>query len=226
MFLGREYENLLAVDLICHGVPSRKLFARWLEWLGKKTGGKIIYVGFRDKDVGGWTCGGKFKTKTKTIEGSCDPYYASFLRCETYRESCYTCPYAKAANRPGDITIGDFFEITEFNPRADRKHGMSCVLFSTEKGARFFDSVKESFALLPLSAEDCVRVKYNLQEASPRSSARDRIYKGMESELYFETFNYCSPLGFFLRKTFRIPIRIANKLLPLNVKNAIKKVIG
>ena len=60
-YLGKDYENLLTVDLVCHGVPSQKLFTKYLEWLGQKNGGKIIYYGFRDKDVGGWSCGGKFK---------------------------------------------------------------------------------------------------------------------------------------------------------------------
>ena len=143
-FLGKTYENLITVDIICHGVPSRKLFRKYLEWLGKKYRGKIIYYGFRDKDVGGWSCGGKAKTKTKTktIAGSCDPYYASFLRGETYRESCYTCPFANT-QRIGDITLGDFWGVERFYPEIDRTKGVSCVIVNSCKGQAFFDSVKE-----------------------------------------------------------------------------------
>lgn len=34
-FLGKAYENLITVDIICYSVPSRKLFRQSLEWLGK-----------------------------------------------------------------------------------------------------------------------------------------------------------------------------------------------
>lgn len=55
-FLGKDYENLFTMDLICHGVPSERLFHKYLEWQSGQLGGKIIYCGFRDKDVGGCSC--------------------------------------------------------------------------------------------------------------------------------------------------------------------------
>ena len=57
-FLGKDYENLFTMDLICHGVPSERLFHKYLEWQSGQLGGKIIYCGFRDKDVGGCSCNG------------------------------------------------------------------------------------------------------------------------------------------------------------------------
>lgn len=38
-FLALDYPNLVCVDIICHGVPSRKLYASYLKWLGSKWGG-------------------------------------------------------------------------------------------------------------------------------------------------------------------------------------------
>ena len=51
-FLRRDYDNLLTIDLICHGVPSPKLFQKYIEWLGKEANGKILYYNFRDKSGG------------------------------------------------------------------------------------------------------------------------------------------------------------------------------
>lgn len=57
-----------------------KLFAKYLEWLGGKMGGKIIYYDFRDKSTGwGLDYMTKTKTKTKTKPCSLDPYYHHFL---------------------------------------------------------------------------------------------------------------------------------------------------
>ena len=118
-FLGGKPQNLFTADIVCHGVPSQKLFDKYIAWLGEKQRGKILYYGFRDKDVAGWSCGGKTKTKTKTkvINGSVDPYYSSFMRGETYRLSCYRCPFASVERRPGDITMGDFWGIEFAHPK-------------------------------------------------------------------------------------------------------------
>lgn len=229
VFLGKEYDNLFTVDLICHGVPSRKLFARWLEWLGKKAGGKIIYVGFRDKDVGGWTCGGKFKTKTKTktIEGSCDPYYASFLRCETYRESCYTCPYAKAENRPGDITIGDFWGIENVLPQFAKvaKNGVSLIIINTERGRQCFSKTQEffSFAVAPIS--EAAKYNENLRGSSVRPFFRDTAYDGIDGNCdeYFGKFKCKSAFKLRARKILLFPARIVFRVLPASTRNWLRK---
>lgn len=181
-YLAKDYGNLFTADLVCHGVPSQKLLRKYLEWLGGRSGGKIVYYGFRDKDVGGWSCGGKFKTKTKTktMDALCDPYYASFLRCETYRESCYSCPYS-SMNRPGDVTMGDFFEVSEFYPDLDRTKGISLLIINNGKGERFFNSAEDLFETLPISESQYLPIKGNLKYPSARPSVRDGIYSGIDN---------------------------------------------
>ena len=218
-FLGKTYENLITVDIICHGVPSRKLFRKYLEWLGKKYRGKIIYYGFRDKDVGGWSCGGKAKTKTKTktIAGSCDPYYASFLRGETYRESCYTCPFANT-QRIGDITLGDFWGVESFYPEIDRTKGVSCVIVNSCKGQAFFDSVKEQLNTRRTNIESILFQNDNLKFPTQRSSMRNFLYDDIDAsqiKSVFSKFKYNKSL------MFRIRVSISN-YLPSNVKQMLR----
>jgi coenzyme F420-reducing hydrogenase beta subunit len=50
-YLGRDYPNLLTAEIICHGVPSPKLFAKYLEWLKIKYNEDILHYDFRDKTV-------------------------------------------------------------------------------------------------------------------------------------------------------------------------------
>lgn len=53
-FLRREYEKLLCVDIVCHGVPSPAVWHNYIEWLEKQKGKKIIGVDFRNKKKFGW----------------------------------------------------------------------------------------------------------------------------------------------------------------------------
>lgn len=80
-FLGKDYDNLILVDLICHGVSSPLLFKRYLEFLHQRHGGKVTEYDFRDKR-GGWGLGYKYKYKYKYKYGSAtaDPYYTYFLK--------------------------------------------------------------------------------------------------------------------------------------------------
>lgn len=51
-YLKKDYENLLTVDIICHGVPSKRFFQSFMEDYGKKLGGTITEFYFRDKSKG------------------------------------------------------------------------------------------------------------------------------------------------------------------------------
>ena len=179
-FLGKEYENLITVDLVCHGVPSQLLFSKYLEWLGKKTGGTIIYYGFRDKDIGGWSCGGKFKTKTKTktktMEASCDPYYASFLRGETYRLSCYECPFANT-ERIGDLTVCDFWGVEKFYPEIDTKNGVSGIIVNSQKGKKLLEKCSASFSIKKISIDELKMQNTNLNNPTPMPEKRKTVYQ-------------------------------------------------
>lgn len=224
-YLGKDYDNLYTVDLICHGVPSRKLFRKYLEWLGTKMRDKIIYLGFRDKDVGGWTCGGKTKTKTKTktkvIEGLSDPYYATFLRGETYRESCYSCQYANT-KRIGDITLGDFWGVENFFPEIDRKRGVSCILVNTRKGEELFKEALPLFHVKETSVENICKENGNLNSPVVRPAVRSSIYGGIDSEnvvSYFRQFKRHNP---FLVKIWKTVSPLMSKNLKVTVKRILR----
>ncbi len=221
-YLGRQYENLFTMDLICHGVPSAKLFRKYLEWLGKKNHGKIIYYGFRDKDVAGWSCGGKIKTKTKTktLEGFCDPYYHQFLICGTYRESCYVCPFAKSTQRIGDITMGDFWGTDKSYPDIPVKDGISLCSVNTEQGKRLFELVKDRFNVYDCPENETLKINTAYNQPSARPKSRDTIYNGIDGDLnkYFRSFKTPSYTKFRLK-------RFVAYILPKPVKNFIKKIL-
>ena len=226
-FLGKDYDNLFTMDLICHGVPSEKLFHKYLDWQFEQLGGKIIYCGFRDKDVGGCSCNGKIKTKTKTktktVLSALDTYYSSFIRCETYRESCYSCPYS-SLERPGDISMGDFTEITEIIPDFDFSKGLSLCIVDTEKGQALFKLVKDSFNIIPLEFSQYISIKSNLQKPSERPAVRNFVYSGIEelsAKEFFKRFKEASRF-YFIRFYSR---KILSKITPGFIKKFVKRTV-
>lgn len=214
-YLRKEYDNLYTMDLICHGVASPKLFAKYLIWLGGKMKGKIIGYDFRDKSCGwGLDYMSKTKTKTKTKPSTLDPYYYHFLEGTTYRECCYRCNYC-TKDRVGDITIGDYWGVEKEHPEFYSIKGVSCLLVNSEKGMRLWNLIKSEFYFLGSTFEQVARANHNLSHPTKRTSRRDSIYlhiDDMDVNEYFATqlaipFNLKARVKLLLPKWLKIWIK-------------------
>ena len=184
-FLGKDYENLITIDLICHGVPSPKLFAKYIEWLGKKMGGRIIYYDFRNKEQGGWRYGLKAETEIKSeyLKTSLDPYLLSFSKKETLRECCYSCKY-KCETRTGDLTIGDYWGIfsKKVHPDFFSRDGVSVILVNTHNGRKIFENIKNKVESIQSTFKNVTSTQANFKPSSiERPMIRDYIYNMDES---------------------------------------------
>lgn len=138
-FLGKDYEKLYTVDLVCHGVPSPKLFQEHL----RNTYGdiqKIEDVEFRSRE--GWASLFRVKLrngKTRTAYNNNSVYMQSFLRDINLRASCFQCQYSRLP-RQGDVTIGDLWAAANCNLSFDYRKGVSIVLLNNEKGSALFQN--------------------------------------------------------------------------------------
>lgn len=138
-YLGGEYENFLTIDIVCHGVPSNRMFQDYLKTLENRHGGKVTSFTFRDKSIG-WGINGSavIKGKKRKIWQSASSYLYYFTRGWIYRENCYICPYA-CEHRPADITLGDYWGIEKEHPellgksRWDESKGVSCLIVNSAK---------------------------------------------------------------------------------------------
>lgn len=218
-FLGKEYEKLLTTDIICHGVPSPKLFANYIDHLGKKMGGKLCEYNFRSKEKRGWDLYFKASNskKSKSDYGFFDPYYNAFLTCKTYRESCYKCKFANS-QRVGDITLGDYWGIQKFHPDFYDENGVSLILINTEKGKKYFTDINSEIIYIPSTLKKASVMNKNLSAPSARPACRDNIYEGYDED--FSTY-VKTKLAFKVSPKVRI-----KKMIPLSVKNALKKIKG
>lgn len=143
-FLGKEYEQLITVDLVCHGAPSRGVWQKYIHEVAKMAGNKTIkYIQFRNKAYG-WGQSleiyfddGSFYRNVPPL----DCFYETFFILMNTRKSCHSCLFAKMP-RQGDLTIGDGWNCS--SQMNDRK-GTSEVLINNKKGARIFEEIKSSF---------------------------------------------------------------------------------
>ena len=161
-YLGKTYDNLITIDIICHGVPNNQMFQDYIALLEEKYKDKIIDFKFRDKTKGwGLTAKGyTAKGYTAKIPANVSSYYYMFLKSYIYRDSCYSCKYA-CKNRCGDMTIGDYWGIERAHPEVlkeneyglDYKNGISCLIVNTEQGIKVLEKYKSGLRLLDSAFE-------------------------------------------------------------------------
>lgn len=151
-YFGKDYANLIAVDVVCKSVPSPLVFKKYVEYK-KYHEGAITDVVFRDKKRGFLYCTmahylsyeDRQAAKDVYRRGSeSDEWLRMFLSGKISRHSCMKCPY-QTSQRVGDFTLGDIWETG--NSTLDDNKGTTLVHVWTKKGAEFLDSIKESVRL-------------------------------------------------------------------------------
>lgn len=179
-YLGLEYKNLFLIDIFCHGVPSQKMLKESLEEsLGID---KVKCIDFRDKNYG-WECMGMTLTlddgSIQRLTYDESRYEQGFHSNMTLMESCYNCKFCEFP-RVGDISIGDFWNIGEFNSKLDDQRGTSLVLINSLKGENLFNLVKNDFEVcekVPLEYVKQNRINAKI-EISPMRDYFLKLYPG------------------------------------------------
>lgn len=178
-YLGKEHENLLLVDVLCHGTPSPKMFADYLEYLSEKYKGKPVSVNFRQKQKG-WKRlyfevvfdNGK---RYFTFSGY-DRYMAMFLNNISLRPSCYECKFA-CEERQGDITLGDFWGIGRKYPERDDDKGISLVLINSKKGEQAYSAIIDKFDVFESDIETAKAGQRTLSTPTKKNPKHDEFYR-------------------------------------------------
>jgi len=197
-FLMREYDNLITADIVCHGVPSQKLFFDELN-ARKINHDAVYYVLFRDEK--GYNL--KLIDQKKNIlfeSGANDvPFYDNFLKGNVYRENCYSCRYA-TRERIADITLGDFWGLDKNSSVFDdESRGISLILVNTKKGENLVNKIIDKSQIEERTIEEAV--KGNMQLNHP-------MKKTIEYEKYVRLYpkvGYKRTMGNI--KTFREKIK-------------------
>ncbi len=231
-YLGKDYSTLYTIDNICHGVPNRDLLNRYIHFEEKNRNARIMDFVFRDKKEG-WKLYGRMdldagKGKNSVFfEPEKSSYYQLFLDRYTYRENCYTCPFA-SNNRPGDITMGDFWNIDLVHPELkaegqsylDWHEGVSVLIVNSDKGLELMDKYGKNMALYPSEYKRVA--EYNRQLIQPSQKPMD--YDGFRTMMEKD---YSEVDKWYQNKMRPIRIKRAIKrLVPSGIKKVIRKLRG
>lgn len=198
LYLKKEYENLLTMEFICHGVGSQSLFDQSIAYYEKTKNVKIKNFEFRHKKRTTSRCflmeyEKNGKTKKKINYYFFFPYYYAYYKQHMiHRKNCNSCTYA-SKNRVADLTVGDFHEIEKYNPKFRREDGCSMVLINTPKGQKWFESLRAQLVFESMDKE----ILYQNNRFSSRetvSAKRNEFFEALRNNGPETTFKkYLNP---------------------------------
>ena len=213
-FLRKDYENLYTIDVLCHGVPSPKLWNRYLDEQKKSHGADVRRTFFRHKKYG-------WKTYAVSLEFTNDTAYVSIFNKDAYmqmflqniclRPSCHSCQF-KNIHRPSDITLGDCWGIEKYMPDMDDNKGTSVVLVHTKKGQELLDSISDKLVIRNAELD---------QALPPTSDSRKSVVPHKNRKQFFDRLNQGASINELLRLSKSpFAVRVIQKC-----KSMVKKVL-
>ena len=174
-YLFKEYENLYLCDIVCHGVPSPKIFKDYVSYLKNKLDNKLNNLKFRDKDISWRGANVSIETKKGKIINS--PLIKSFsnLYFSHYiiRPSCHSCPFT-STKRKTDITIGDFWGIEKNMKYFEDSLGVSLVMINSKKGEKLYERIKQNMIIEKIENDDYIQPQ--LQYPTKINKNREKLW--------------------------------------------------
>ncbi len=213
-YLGKEYDNLILCDILCHANPSPKVFKLYKENLEKKYSKKVKDIRFRSKEI-------KWGDERTLIELQNDQvlyedtFKNAFGKELINRRSCNFCVFA-SKSRITDFTIADFWKIEKVKPDLDSTKGVSLLTVNSEKGKSLLNIFKNNTSILEKVDID-VAAKYNHFSNVPAHKSRDKFFEGIKkgsinSDNVIDVMNKYTRVS-IVKKILRKGKRIAKKVL-------------
>ena len=178
-FLKKDYENLITIEVVCHGVPSPLLWRKYVEWLEGQYHAKVVNVNFRSKNEG-W----KLFCLEEEFENGIvrsenlkkDIYMKLFLNNFCLRPSCYECKTRCVS----DIILGDLWGIQEILPEWDDDKGTSMILVNSVKGNKLFESIKDKMEYREVDIEQAVKHNPSVYISVLKPVERDEFFEELQ----------------------------------------------
>lgn len=194
-YLQKDYDNLFCIDIICHGVPSPKVWQKYISYQESCAQSLTRMITFRLKDKG-WK---RFSTSilfsnNKEYKQTFDKdlYMKAFLKDICLRPSCYACEF-KTLNRQSDITLADFWGVENILPEMDDNKGTSLIFVNSNKGKFMLEKIKDKILCKEVSISEVIKYNSAAIKAVEYNSKRDSFFNELD-QLPFNQLvkKYCS----------------------------------
>ena len=215
-FLKKKYDNLVQIDFICHGMPSAKVWDKYLQVLKEK--GNIKSIQFRNKD-NGWA---NYQFKVEYDHGNifCENhnhniYMKGFLADLYLNGFCYNCK-SKGLNRTSDITMADLWGADVIMPSLNDNQGISALFVNTEKGQKLFDKISTNLTYEKIDMNSITNCNPSYYKIAPKHKNNQKFMSKLDKTNNLEELiNKCLYGGWpkrMLRKVKHMVKRILRKL--------------
>lgn len=213
-YLQRKYDNLYTQDIICHGVPSPKVWRKYLEFRRKKDAKQPVRINFRHKE-NGWNLYAlllQYNNSAYKTNHSNDLFMQAFLRNACLRDSCYNCSF-KDKNRISDITLADFWGIDKISPKMNDNKGTSLVIINSIKGQKIFDSISKKMKFEEVNFEESIKYNLSMTTSASKHKSSEEFFENLDA-LDFDVLvkKYSKDSDFILIKVLRKFKRVVEKL--------------
>lgn len=182
-YLQRDYDKLILVDIVCHGVPSPLVYRKYINYIKKKNNDDIKKINFRDKSSGWqeYSFSVKFVKEEFKQRGYDNIYMKGFLNDMYLRPSCYECPFKKPITY-SDITLGDYWGINEKYRYFNDDNGVSLVIVNTDKGQEEINRITNQMDIIEADIEHAYSRNPSIVESAKYSFKRDEFFKTFINE--------------------------------------------
>lgn len=209
--------NILLVDLVCHGVPSPLVFKKYLD--EEFISDEITSISFRDKATG-WS---NFSfsvyhdiSRKYSVPHRKDSFFWGFLINLYLNKICYNCPFSELP-RQGDITLGDFWGVPD---KYKDEKGVSVVLINSSRGKEFFGQLVRSKRVFAEQVPLETATKSNPRIISGHMKVpneRDKLLMEIHSKSWkYISRKYIKPpvgLRWFVRRCLGFVKRVLKKII-------------
>ncbi len=220
-YLRSEYSNLICVDIICHSVPSPKVWNAFIEETSARADAKVCSVNFRDKRCSWENYCLSFRLENGEeyiFNGKQNLYMQAFIGGLSARPSCGSCAF-KGKRHESDITLGDYWGVQFVQKEAYNARGTSLVIVNTEKGNAILNQLRSKIVLFPASMDTALPPNPAYFKSSVPHPRRNKFFSEIDSAGVYHSIENCLSLTWkekcilAVRRSF--PYRAAVRLVRL-----------
>ena len=184
-YLGKDYEKLICVDLICHGISSPEVWQHYIDYRAKvdNNGIRPEYINLRSKTTGWQRYSVEFRYADKTYSKTFadDPYMYGYIRDLYTRPSCFDCKF-KGLQRISDFTLGDYWGIESHHPEMTDGMGTSLVLVHSEKAALLWNEIADRMRFKEVDPETAIQWNPMAVKSTLYQEKRDEFFARYKDE--------------------------------------------